>query len=750
MPGFRSSEFQWLSSIPLVAVTLVLVVMAINTLAGAQTPGNRSREALFDFYQRLKPAPARAQSPIHLITIDEESLSEIGPWPWPRTLLADLVDRAVGAGARGVLIAEPLDTPDPLSPESIGDFWLKGTQDQALAEQLQQLPRTDEVLAQALSQTAAGAGIASDTNTALRQLQFARTDLRQSDSIIPANTGSSLLALPQTRERFPLNPALQASARRVVLNLPTDPDGVLRRSHVLWSLDARPVPTISLEAARLATEAQQIIAKGTASSTTSVGHPARALQLGERSPLALSGQGTLRHYFPRRVPVTQTSAVALLQNRVPAQTLNGRVILIGRDESTASTTVRSTLGTFAPMRLHAYVADQLASGVFLKRPVWVGYVEAIAVMLLGAGAIIISQRLEFWQALGFAALGAMIVFVLSASLFFFQGLLVTPIAPAIAMFVGALSIAGGKSVSTALFDDNVRATFKGLLPDNAMRAIQRDRTNTILQGDKRRISILSCELRLTDDDLESLDSSPEQVSEIMAKATHDLSGAIVAAGGTVDQAEGGRLFAYFNAPLSVENHVEKACAGALAMIEYLDKINAGLAASKTTRHIQIHLAIGITSGPCFVGPMGHGRTNRYSAIGRPIDLASLLRRQSEYYGPAIICDDQIYKDAHHKFAFLEVDRLQITSEDRPMNIHALIGNPFIKSSKSYRSLDADHRAMIHAYRNGQVEDAHTHLIAARKNPATKIALFDIYEARINTLRETGVPSDWDGVHQPPL
>ena len=37
---------------------------------------------------------------ITIVSIDERSLSEVGPWPWPRTVMADLVQRINEAGAQ--------------------------------------------------------------------------------------------------------------------------------------------------------------------------------------------------------------------------------------------------------------------------------------------------------------------------------------------------------------------------------------------------------------------------------------------------------------------------------------------------------------------------------------------------------------------------------------------------------------------------------------------------------------------------
>ncbi|MDO8274332.1 MAG: CHASE2 domain-containing protein, partial [Serpentinimonas sp.] len=50
------------------------------------------RYQVFDQYQRWSPRVYQAQ-PVRIIDIDEASVQRIGPWPWPRTQVADMVQR---------------------------------------------------------------------------------------------------------------------------------------------------------------------------------------------------------------------------------------------------------------------------------------------------------------------------------------------------------------------------------------------------------------------------------------------------------------------------------------------------------------------------------------------------------------------------------------------------------------------------------------------------------------------------------
>ena len=52
----------------------------------------------------LRLLPARPASHTTVVAIDERALQELGPWPWPRPLLAQLVDRIGAAGARAAVL----------------------------------------------------------------------------------------------------------------------------------------------------------------------------------------------------------------------------------------------------------------------------------------------------------------------------------------------------------------------------------------------------------------------------------------------------------------------------------------------------------------------------------------------------------------------------------------------------------------------------------------------------------------------
>ncbi|WP_457295308.1 CHASE2 domain-containing protein [Pseudomonas chlororaphis] len=97
-------EWVWVSLIllPLTALLSLSHGLALNNL-------------LYDNLRRLSPLPV--DSRLLMITIDDYSLQQLGQWPWPRTLHADLLDRLTAAKVQGVLFDVIFSEPDSI-PEN--------------------------------------------------------------------------------------------------------------------------------------------------------------------------------------------------------------------------------------------------------------------------------------------------------------------------------------------------------------------------------------------------------------------------------------------------------------------------------------------------------------------------------------------------------------------------------------------------------------------------------------------------------
>jgi serine/threonine-protein kinase len=96
-----------ISSPSLISGAVVLIFTAYLSFAGFSWFLGID-QSLYDAYQQFTvPSPSSSGS-ITLVELDEKSLRELGPWPWPRERLAEFVKMAHEAGARFIGLLLPL------------------------------------------------------------------------------------------------------------------------------------------------------------------------------------------------------------------------------------------------------------------------------------------------------------------------------------------------------------------------------------------------------------------------------------------------------------------------------------------------------------------------------------------------------------------------------------------------------------------------------------------------------------------
>jgi adenylate cyclase len=110
-------------------------------------PLEEVRLRTFDFYQRLRGRQTVAR-PVIIVDIDEASLKDIGQWPWPRTIVADLVTQLAQLGAAAIAFDVIFAEPDRMSP-SVAATSFRNL-DEETRDKLRNLPSNDEVLAEAI------------------------------------------------------------------------------------------------------------------------------------------------------------------------------------------------------------------------------------------------------------------------------------------------------------------------------------------------------------------------------------------------------------------------------------------------------------------------------------------------------------------------------------------------------------------------------------------------------------------------
>ena len=722
------------------AIVLLVAALAVTT---ARAPGVQPREAVFDLFSRLSPRPAAAPRAA-VIDIDEESTQRLGPWPWPRTALAELVTAAEEAGASSVVLAVPVEGPDPLSPEVVGRYWLDGQRgDQAAARAVAALPSNDVALAGAASGLPTGLGVARAVPATDRSPSWVRADAAPVSWLSftgregTGREGGGFLALPAATPRAPLSAGLSAAGTPVVIGLPADADGVVRRTPLLWAVDGQPTPAAG--AAPLAFGGQVLVAPRRGSLRVG-GTPPAALGAGD-AVLPLDHRAEARLWWPADTDVATVPAWRALTGGAQwTRQLSGKIVIIGATAA-AEAPVSTARGPMTLAQAHALLADQALAGSVPVRPGWAGPAEAFAALLFGALAVAAAVFAPALIAALFTLLIAVAGGVAAYVVFRGTGLLIDPVPLAAAMAGGQSGVVAMVLGDMMLRDDAVRGAFHGALPPATMTKVQSRGGAALLRGVRRDVTVLSCSLRLPARVVARFESRPDDFVRFQASANDALRRAILAHEGTVDAGENGQLLGYWNVPEGSANHIEHACACALRMVDDVVALSENVQAAALSGEASVDagfadgmLEIGLASGPAFAGPVGIGSRNRYAVLGDPVSLATRLRARSPLYGPAIITDDRVFDALRHHYAFLDLDLVRLDGSDEVRGVYGLVGNPFLKASKAFRTLADTQRELLLSWKAGELDAVTRQLQRLRALPGVTEPYVALFEARLAEAR----------------
>ena len=131
---------------------------------------------------------------------------------------------------------------------------------------------------------------------------------------------------------------------------------------------------------------------------------------------------------------------------------------------------------------------------------------------------------------------------------------------------------------------------------------------------------------------------PEEVHQIMDSLFKILMDEIHKYEGTINQFTGDGIMAIFGAPVSHEDHAQRACYAALAVQRAMAHFSEKL---KDEKDIDFKIRIGINTGPVVVGSIGDDLRMDYTALGDTTNLAARMQQGAE--SGSILMADSSYK-----------------------------------------------------------------------------------------------------------
>lgn len=700
------------------------------------------RNFVFDSFQRLAPRPYDRETPVRVVAIDEESLEAFGQWPWPRTRLAELTDKLAASGAAAIAFDFIFAEPDRLSLDFVVQSLPEGPAKRELSRSLASVVPNDRGFAEAIAAAPVVLGMTlTESGASRRSPQKAGVAVAGDDIAGFLPSFAAVVA--------PLDSLAEAARGLGVTNWSPDRDQTVRRVPLLGVGPSGVVPSLALEALRIAQGATTYVVRSSnASGQAALGRQTgvNAIKVGAIE-ISTGANADIRPRYSPSAPERSVSAAAVLQNRAPREEIDGRIVFVGA-EAVGIGDVRATPlePASAGVEIHAQIIESLLAGQLLARPDWANGLEAVVAFVSFAGVslllLVASPVVSAVTALAAIALLSGLAFLAFDRI----GLLFDPAFPSLtivaAYAVGALTLWRFDQVAKR----HVHTAFGKFVAPAVVDRLVEHPERLVLGGETRELTVLFSDLR----DFSGLSEgmSAQELTNFMNDYLTPMTDAILESEGTIDKYVGDAIVAFWNAPLDVVAHPRKAALAALRMRDALALFNdarAARAAEAGRVHKPAAMGVGINLGLCSVGNMGSTRRFDYSILGDAVNLASRLEGLCKWFRADIVASGDV-RAATADLAWLDLGSAIVVGRSAPTPILALAGDEKFASSAEFVEWRTAHDAMMNYYVMREFSEAAAAAAAlgARVAPQWR-DLYAEFMGRFAALTEARLGSNWSPV-----
>lgn len=774
-------------------VTIVSIIVAI--LLGLTRISDPEfvqvlRLKYFDQLQIKYPRVTEGQTYSVIVDIDEKSLREIGQWPWPRTVLADLFNKSREAGmlvlGLDVLFAEK----DRTSPELIAEDVKERSPE--IANLLKTLPSNESLAMEAMKAFPtvighSGLDVQGDAN---------RNDIK--DTSVKVFLGKN----KKPKDWLIKYPGLlanvtefeQAASGAGTVSVAEEPDGIIRRVPLISNVAGIVRPTLGLDMIRVAFKGNSIATRTGVNGveeiiiqTKAIGNASIPTDENGRVWIYYGESDSIKKENSRRYYV---SAVDIINGKVGKDRLSGKLGILGTS-ATGLKDIRPTPveDRMPGVEIHANLIDTVISAIlyytsnknanavynqsikkgmsesealaeknkvkingapFLKSGANMKFYESLFTILLGF--FITLSALRFGPIVNISLLVSIIgaAFYLSIKLFLEEKTLFDPTFAGVSTFI----IYFGNTFANYLRDANekkqIRGAFSQYLSPALVEQLADDPDKLVLGGETKKMTFLFCDVRGFTTISESFKSDPQGLTKLINRFLTPLTNEIINVNGTIDKYMGDCIMAFWNAPIDVEGHEKMACDATLRMhkaMKELNDIREEEAKAENKKFLELKIGIGLNTGGCVVGNMGSDQRFDYSVLGDAVNLASRLEGQSKSYGVKTVIGPETNESVKDTYATLQLDMIAVKGKKEAVTIFTLLGDSIFKQSSEFKNLESKHKKILENYFNQKWEECLKEIKTAKTLCNNLMSeYYDIMTLRINEFKENPLPNDWDGVY----
>ena len=686
--------------------------------------------------------PRGTDENIVILDIDEKSLQEVARWPWPRDVMAGLVQKLfdkyqVGIVAFDVVFAEADYSSGIRSLEQLAQGRLKDVPAfQDAFRDLRPKLDNDAQFAQAIKGRPVVLGYYLSSEKDAKRIAAIPEPVLPKGTFQGRNIHfTSWMGYGGNLAEFQKN---AASAGH--FNPLPDPDGIIRRVPMLVELDGAYYESLSLAVVRTILGFPKV-EPGYA--------PDRFLQRGysglewlKVGPLTIPVDDVAATLIPFRgskFSFQYLSLADVLADRVPVEKLKGRIALVGTS-APGLLDLRATPvdNVYPGVEVHAnLIAGMLDRNLKEKPPYMLG-AEVLLLLLGGVALALLIPLLSPLLATLVTLAGAAAISAFDVALWHYADMVLPRAAPllmtaalyTVNMAYGYFVEARSKRQFTELFGQYV--------PPELVDEMARDPRKYNMEPRAAELTILFSDVRGFTSISEAL--RPEELREYINEYLTDMSGIIRGRHrGTLDKYIGDAIMAFWGAPVEDAQHARNGVLAALDMQKECRVLNEKFAARGWPT---LKIGVGVNSGNVRVGDMGSQVRRAYTVMGDPVNVASRLEGRTKGYGVGILVGEATRAQVK-EVVFREVDRIKVKGKDEAVTIYEPLGLESEVDRRLQEELKLWNQA-LRAYRAQAWDQVEVTLLnLQRMNP--ECALYALYAERAAEMRRRPPPAGWEGV-----
>ena len=742
----------------------------------------------FDILQKKNPRATKGNTYSVIVDIDEKSLREIGQWPWPRTVLADLFNKSKDSGmlvlGLDVLFAEK----DRTSPDLISKDLM--SRNPNLAKELSRLPSNESIAANEMKKFPivighSGLDVTGDAN---------RKDIK--DTSVKVFLGDKgikkwLTSYPGLLANVPEFEKYSSGAGTV--SVAEEPDGIIRRVPLISDVADTIRPTLGLDMIRVAFQGNSIAARTGLNGleeiiiqTKTIGNAAIPTDENGRVWIYYGESDSIKGENSRYY----VSASDIIKGRISKDRLQGKLGILGTS-ATGLKDIRPTPveDRMPGVEIHANLIDTVISAImyytsnknaeavfnkaikdgktenqaliekskvkisgapFLKAGTNMKFYEAIFTIFLGFLITIFALKFGPIVNISFLALTIGSGFYYSNYLFLNEKILFDPTFAGFSTFI----IYFGNTFANYLRDANekkqIRGAFSQYLSPALVEQLANDPDKLVLGGETKKMTFLFCDVRGFTTISESFKSDPQGLTKLINRFLTPLTNEIINVNGTIDKYMGDCIMAFWNAPIDVKGHEKLACDATLRMHKAMAELNAirkEEAKAQNKNFLELKIGIGLNTGGCVVGNMGSDQRFDYSVLGDSVNLAARLEGQSKSYGVKTVIGQETHESVKDNYATLQLDLIAVKGKKEAVTIFTLAGDEVFKESSEFKNLESKHKKILEYYFNQKWKSCFNEIKLAKMLCNNLMSeYYEILSERINEYEKNPPPENWDGVY----